>query len=130
MVGFTTHCKNELGWSMSRVQLEWNFLKDKAGPDDMKTTVDRVTGDQVEWLHVNMEEYSMAENEIAQTDAVEMQGTVKKKPTSEDHSIVCISAWALTLSLHTHTHTHKNTHTPTHPNTHTQTNKHLSHTQI
>jgi hypothetical protein len=106
LVGFTTHAKAELGWSMSRVQLEWNYLKDKAGPDDTKTTVDRVTGDQVEWLHINMEEYTMAENEIAQTDEVQMQGALKKKPTTEVPCdclhfrlglSVFILKWALTM---------------------------------
>ena len=49
-----------------------------------KTTVDRVSGDQIEWLHVPVEDYSVGEEEMADVGRVVQEGKRTKKPTETD----------------------------------------------
>jgi len=83
-VGFISHCKTEFGWSSSRCFQEWEWLKDKATADEKRTTRDRVSGDDVEWLLVPVEEYVVGENAITQSDEVTLEGKRKKNPDQLD----------------------------------------------
>ena len=77
-IGFSSHCKTELGWSIGRAKSEWDFLKEKAVTDDLKVTTDRLTKEDVEWMRVALEDYSIQEDEIAEEDDVRLEGRRKK----------------------------------------------------
>ena len=46
-----------MGWSHQRCLDEWNFLWDRAPPQDKSEERDRVSGDLVQWMCVDLEEY-------------------------------------------------------------------------
>jgi hypothetical protein len=67
-VGFSNHCKTEFGWLPGRCKQEWDYLKSMSPADDIKTTMDRLTGEAVEWLRICIEDYAMAENVTTEQD--------------------------------------------------------------
>ena len=73
-----------MGWSIGRSKAEWDFLKEKASPDDLKVTADRLSKEDIEWMRVALEDYTVHEDEIAETDAVRLEGRRKKNPDEED----------------------------------------------
>ena len=84
LVGFTNHCKTEMGWSIGRSKAEWDFLKEKASPDDLKNTLDRLSKEDIEWMRIPLEDYTVHEDEVAEEDDVRLEGHRKKNPTEED----------------------------------------------
>ena len=83
LIGFSNHCKTELGWTFDRSRQEWDHLKDNAAQDEKRTTRDRVTGSEIEWILVDMEEYVLGEVEMAQSDELVLEGK-RKRPLTGD----------------------------------------------
>ncbi len=95
LVGFSNHCMTEFGWSAARSKSEWDFLREKASSEDLKKTRDRISGLDIEWMRIDMEDYAVAENEEETSNVIVLACAQKKKPSLAD--LVCTHVLGLLI---------------------------------
>ena len=84
IVGFTNWAEKEMGWSASRAKMEWDFLIGKAKPGEIEKTYDRLNGEEVTWLMIDVEKYIKGEAVVGQTKSLQCHGKKIKNPTKEN----------------------------------------------